>query len=106
MASLKDKVIKWSSLKSNSAQSDDSTFKEEAVKLKTRITSSVEKKIIAPKAKLNISSQRILNSYLEKKAKLHQDIINKLDLSVIEVLSPEQLKAQLHELVISLINES
>jgi pilus assembly protein CpaF len=43
---------------------------------------------------------------LEKKAKLHQDIISKLDLSVIEMLSPEQLKAQLHELTIRLIDES
>ena len=107
MASLKDKVIKWSSLKSKSRPSEnDLTFSEETSKLKTRIASSIEKKTTTQKIKSNNNNQLLSHSYLEKKAKLHQDIISKLDLSVIEILSSDQLRTQLRELTIKLIDES
>ena len=106
MASLKDKVIKWSSLKPKSHQPEsDLTAAEETSKLKTKVTASVVKKTISHKVKPS-NIQQFSNSYLEKKAKLHQDIISNLDLSVIEILPPDKLRAQLQELTIKLIDGS
>lgn len=107
MASLKDKVIKWSTLKSRSNKTEeDLVSNNNKKKLNNTITPQILGKSNSKKTKSEKNIQQLSSSYLQKKNKLHQDIINKLDLSVIEILSSDQLKAQLQELTAKLIDQS
>lgn len=107
MATLKDQITGWglSSLARTKNQPEsvvealsDSPIKPAESELSADKDNAPE--LVDEKLAYNMSS-----SYYEKKTILHQKLISRLDLGLLEAMSPEQLRARLKELIIDLIAE-
>jgi pilus assembly protein CpaF len=104
MATLKDQITGWSLPSFNKVQQpqdDIETSKEHDVPLSSQTANQQEE----PKSPIVEGSSALSASYYEKKSELHQKVITRLDLGLLESMHPDQLKGQLKELISLLIEE-
>ena len=109
MATLKDQITGWglSSLSKTKVKEELPTEVVADVSIESlQIISTINNDRSASNEAADDKLVHVMSSsYYEKKTKLHQKLISRLDLGLLEAMAPEQLRSQLKDLIVALIEE-
>lgn len=104
MATLKEKISAWS-YSGTSSITEGAAAVKAAVSMPDIITPVQPELAVAADSSTTSPGPAVSGSYYALKTRLHQSLIAKIDLAAAETMPPDQLRAQLREVLLGLIDD-